>query len=164
MLMSQCPCCCVPSVVSDSVRPHRRQPTRLPRPWDSPGKNTGMLAISFSTARKWKVKMKSLSRVQLWVTPRTAAHQAPPSMGFSRQEDCSGHHCLPPVLLDVCLFQLSVCSSWLAVIHAHCLSFFKTYNHHGGNYTLASIFFLKNFSYLNLTILNSPRMLIFNTF
>ena len=28
--------------MSDSVRPHRRQPTRLPRPWDSPGKNTGM--------------------------------------------------------------------------------------------------------------------------
>ena len=38
-----CCCCCqVTSVMSDSVRPHRRQPTRLPRPWDSPGKNTGM--------------------------------------------------------------------------------------------------------------------------
>ena len=35
-------CCCIASVVSDSVRPHRRQPTRLPRPWDSPGKNTGV--------------------------------------------------------------------------------------------------------------------------
>ena len=32
----------VTSVVSDSMRPHRRQPTRLPRPWDSPGKNTGV--------------------------------------------------------------------------------------------------------------------------
>ena len=32
----------VASVVSDSVRPHRRQPTRLPRLWDSPGKNTGV--------------------------------------------------------------------------------------------------------------------------
>ena len=32
----------IPSVVSDSVRPHRWQPTRLPRPWDSPGKNTGV--------------------------------------------------------------------------------------------------------------------------
>ena len=32
----------IASVVSDSVRPHRRQPIRLPRPWDSPGKNTGM--------------------------------------------------------------------------------------------------------------------------
>ena len=36
-----CCCCSVASVASDSVRPHRRQPTRLPRPWDSPGKNTG---------------------------------------------------------------------------------------------------------------------------
>ena len=35
-------CCCVASVVSDSVRPRRRQPTRLPCPWDSPGKNTGV--------------------------------------------------------------------------------------------------------------------------
>ena len=38
-----CCCCCqVASVVSDSVRPHRRQPTRLPWPWDSPGKSTGV--------------------------------------------------------------------------------------------------------------------------
>ena len=37
-----CCCCYVASVVSDSVRPHRRQPTRLPRPWDSPGKNAGV--------------------------------------------------------------------------------------------------------------------------
>ena len=37
-----CCCCLVASVVSDSVRPHRQQPTRLPRPWDSPGKNTGV--------------------------------------------------------------------------------------------------------------------------
>ena len=35
-------CCCVASVVSDSLRPQRRPPTRLPRPWDSPGKNTGV--------------------------------------------------------------------------------------------------------------------------
>ena len=37
-----CCCCSVASVMSDSVRPHRRQPTRLPSPWDSPGKNTGV--------------------------------------------------------------------------------------------------------------------------
>ena len=35
-------CCSVSSVASDSVRHHRRQPTRRPRPWDSPGKNTGV--------------------------------------------------------------------------------------------------------------------------
>ena len=43
-------------------------------------------AISFSNAWKWKVKGKSLSRVRLLATPWIAAHQAPPSMGFSRQE------------------------------------------------------------------------------
>ena len=48
------------------------------------------VAISFSNAWKWKVKVKSLSRVRLLVTPWTAAHQAPPSMGFSRQEYWSG--------------------------------------------------------------------------
>ena len=44
------------------------------------------VASSFSNAWKWKVKLKSLSHVQLFLTPWTAAHQAPPSMGFSRQE------------------------------------------------------------------------------
>ena len=48
------------------------------------------VAISFSNAWKWKVKGKSLSYVQLPATPWTAAHQAPPSMGFSRQEYWSG--------------------------------------------------------------------------
>ena len=48
------------------------------------------VAISFSNAWKWKVKVKSLSHVQLLVTPWTAAYQAPLSMGFSRQEYRSG--------------------------------------------------------------------------
>ena len=48
------------------------------------------VVISFSNARKWKVKVKSLSRVRFVATPWTAAYQAPPSMGFSRQEYWSG--------------------------------------------------------------------------
>ena len=48
------------------------------------------VAISFSNAWKWKVKGKLLSRARLLVTPWTAAYQAPPSMGFSRQEYWSG--------------------------------------------------------------------------
>ena len=48
------------------------------------------VAIAFSNAEKWKVEVKSLSRVRLFATPRTAAYQAPPSMGFSRQEYWSG--------------------------------------------------------------------------
>ena len=148
------------------MRPHRRQPTRLLCPWDSPGKNTGVgcrallqgtfpsqgwslspalqvdslrfepqgkphlthaaaaakslqscptlcdpidgsppgspipgilqartlewVAISFSNACKWKVKVKSLCRARLLATPWTVAYQAPPPMGFSRQEYWSG--------------------------------------------------------------------------
>ena len=48
------------------------------------------VAISFSNVWKWKVKVKSLSRVRLSATTWTAAYQAPPSMGFSRQEYWSG--------------------------------------------------------------------------
>ena len=88
-----CCCCWVTSVVSDSVWPHRRQPSRLCHPWDSPGKTLEWVAISFSNARKWNVKVKSLSHVGLLVTSWTAAYQGPPSMGFSRQEYWSGCHC-----------------------------------------------------------------------
>ena len=48
------------------------------------------VAISFSNAWKWKVKVKSLSRVWILATPWAAAYQAPPSMGFSRQEYWGG--------------------------------------------------------------------------
>ena len=48
------------------------------------------VAISFSNAWKWKAKVKSLSPIWLLATPWTAAYQAPPSMGFSRQEYWSG--------------------------------------------------------------------------
>ena len=56
------------------------------------------VAISFSNAAKWKVKVKSLSRVRLLATPWTAAYQAPSSMGFSRQEYWSGVPLPSPVL------------------------------------------------------------------
>jgi len=56
------------------------------------------VAISFSNAWKWKVKVKSLSRVQFLATSWTAAYQAPPSMGFSRQGYWSG---LPTTLSDI---------------------------------------------------------------
>ena len=52
------------------------------------------VAISFSNAGSWKVKVKSLSRVRLLATPWTAAYQAPPSMGFSREEYWSGVPCV----------------------------------------------------------------------
>ena len=67
-----------------TVRPHRLQPTRLPRPWDSPDKNTGV-GCHFLQCMKVKVKVKALSQVRLLATPWTAAYQASPSMEFSRQ-------------------------------------------------------------------------------
>ena len=86
--------------MSDSVRPHRRKPTRLPCPWDSPGKNTGVGCHFLLQCMKVKVKVKSLSRVRLLATPWTAAYQAPLPMGFSRQEYWSGLplHSQPPML------------------------------------------------------------------
>ena len=61
------------------------------------------VAISFSNAKKWKVKVKSLSRIWLLATPWTAAYQAPPSMGFSRQEYWSGVPLPSPRLRAGCL-------------------------------------------------------------
>ena len=80
--------------MSDSSRPHGLQPTRLPRPWDSPGGNTGLGYHFLLQCMKGKVKVKLLSRVWPSATPWTAAHQAPPSMGSSRQDYWSGCHCL----------------------------------------------------------------------
>ena len=56
-----CYCCKVASVVSDSVRSHRWQPTRLPIPGILQARTLEWVAISFSNAWKWKVKVKSLS-------------------------------------------------------------------------------------------------------
>ena len=85
-----CCCCWVASVVSDSVRSHRRQPTRLPRPWDSPGKNTGVGCHFLLQCRKVKSESQVTQSCPTLATPWTAAYQAPPSMGFSRQEYWSG--------------------------------------------------------------------------
>ena len=61
--------------MSDSVRPHRRQPTRLPRPWDSPGKNTGV-GCHFLLQR---MKMKSESEVaQSCLNPHDPMDCSPP--------------------------------------------------------------------------------------
>ena len=79
--LQSCPTLCNP--IDDS-------PPGSPVPGILQARTLGWVAISFSNAWKWKVKMKSLSHVWLLATPWTAAHQAPPSMGFSRQEYWSG--------------------------------------------------------------------------
>ena len=70
--------------------PRDGSPPGSPVPGILQARTLEWVAISFSNAWKWKVKVKSLSRVRLLVSPWTAAHQAPPSMGFSRQEYWSG--------------------------------------------------------------------------
>ena len=65
-------------------------PQGSPIPGILQGRTLEWAAISFCNAWKWKVKVKTLSRVRLLATPWTAAYQAPPSMGFSRQEYWSG--------------------------------------------------------------------------
>ena len=68
-------CCQVTSVVSDSVRPHRRQPTRLPRLWDSPGKNTGVGCHFLLQCMKVKSESEA---VQSCLTPSDPMDCSPP--------------------------------------------------------------------------------------
>ena len=70
--------------------PRDGSPPGSPVPGILQARTLEWVAISFSNALKWKVKVKSLSRVWLLATPWTGAHQAPWSMGFSRQEYWSG--------------------------------------------------------------------------
>ena len=85
--------------MSNSVRPHRQQPTRLPRPWDSPGKNTGVGCHFLLQCMKVKSEREVAQSVRLFSTPWTAAYQAPPSMGFSREEYRSGLPLPSPILI-----------------------------------------------------------------
>ena len=94
--------------MSDSERPHRRQPTSLPVPGILQARTLEWVAISFSNAWNRKVKVKLLSRVWPSATPWTVAHQVSPSMGFSRQEYWSGVPLPSPVKMLTalkCLFQ-----------------------------------------------------------
>ena len=197
--------------MSNSVWPHRRQPTRLPHPWDSPGRNTGVgchcllqcrnvksesevtqlcptlsdpmdcspsgssihgifqarvlewVAIAFSNAGMWKVKVKSLSCVQLLAIPWTAAHQAPPSMGFSRQEYWSGVPLPSPGCskalviykedrLLSCYIVVSVLENWVYIktLQRYCVLMYKTVLccENGGQF----LFLIKKFffTYMNV--------------
>ena len=80
-LLQSCPTLCDPT---DRSPPGSHVPGILQ------ARTLEWVAISFSNAWKWKVKVKLLSHVRLFVNPWTAAHQAPLSMGFSRQECWSG--------------------------------------------------------------------------
>ena len=87
------------SLVQLCVTPTDGSPPGSPVPGILQARTLAWVAISFSNAWKWKVKVKSLSRVGLFANPWTAAYQAPLSMGLSRQEYWSGVPLPSPITL-----------------------------------------------------------------
>ena len=95
-------------------------PPGSPMPGILQARTLEWVVISFSNAWKWKVKVKSLSRIRLFATPWTAAYQAPLSVGFPRQEYWSG---LPLPSLNYLLYLLSFSLLWL-FFYSYFFSFF----------------------------------------
>ena len=109
------------------------------------------VAIAFSNAWKWKVKVKSFSRVWLFVTPWIAAHQAPPSMGFSRQEDWSG---VPlPSLAEMLDTQRKTSVTFILFSNTFLLSSFACYAR-----IMWLIFQLIDFIFIGSILLFSPPL------
>ena len=94
--------------------PRDGSPPGSPVPGILQARTLEWVSISFSNAWKWKVKGKLLSHVRLFATPWTAAYQAPPCMGFSRQEYWSGVPLPSPNLhaLASCFGLLSMSLAW----------------------------------------------------
>ena len=125
--LQNCVDCCFAAAAAKSLQscptlcnPRDGSPSGSPVPGILQARTLEWVAISFSNAWKWKVKGKSLSRVRLLATPRTAAYQAPPSMGVSRQEYWSGVPLPSPwlllyskvVKLYICIYFLYSCPLW----------------------------------------------------
>ena len=94
-------------------------PPGFPVPGTLQARTLEWVAISFSNAWKWKVKGKLISRVRLLATPWTAALEAPPSLGFSRQEYWSRLPFPSPRFVIYGLYYVEVCS-----LYAHFLESF----------------------------------------
>ena len=111
LIKGSCCCCCccyVTSVVSDSVQSHRRQPTRLPRPWDSPGKNTGvgchflLQCMKVKSESAGNVLITHIIFISLWIQ----GHQHRLSLVYK-----------PAVInyfLPMCFIYFFSCTAWLA--------------------------------------------------
>ena len=112
-----CCCCYVTSVMSDSVKPHRQKPTRLSHPWDSPGKNTGVGCHFLLECVKVKSESEVAQSCPTLSDPSwTVAHQAPPPMGFSRQEYWSGVPLPSPNSLEA--FVVIMLLLWHSIVHS----------------------------------------------
>ena len=98
--------------MSDSVRPHRWQPTRLPIPGILQAR-THWSGLPFpSPMHENEVKVKSLSHIRLLATPWTSAYQAPPPWDFPGKSSGVGCHCLLPPFssfVQICLPKDSLC-------------------------------------------------------
>ena len=81
--------------------PRDGSPPGSPVPGILQARTLEWVAISFSNAWNWKVKVKLLSHVWLLAIPWTAAHQAPPSLGFTRQEHWSGARVQPRWIQEI---------------------------------------------------------------
>ena len=86
--------------MSDSVQPHRWQPTRLPCPWDSPGKNTGVGCHFLLQCLKIKSESEVVQSCPTLSNAMDYSPPGPPSMGFSRQEYWSGVPLPSPKLIN----------------------------------------------------------------
>ena len=85
----------------DSVRPHRWQPTRLPRPWDSPGKNTGVGCHFLLQCMKVKSESEVAQPCPTLSDPTDCSQQAAPSMRFARQEYWNGNSLLAQMVKNM---------------------------------------------------------------
>ena len=86
--------------------PHRWQPTRLPHPWDSPGKNTRVGCHFLLQYMKVKSESEVAQSCPTLATPWTSAYQAPTPMGFSRQKYWGGVPLPSPRRLPISIFRL----------------------------------------------------------
>ena len=105
--------------MSDSVRPHRRQPTRLPHPWDSPGKNTGVGCHFLLRCIKEKSESEVAQSCPTLSDPMDCSLPGSSIHGFSRQEYGVGRHCLLHIdaqkflilmKSNLCIFSLATCA------------------------------------------------------
>ena len=105
--MNVCCCCLVTSVVSDSVQPHRWQPIRLPCPWDSPGKNTGVGCHFLLQCMKLKSESEVAELCPTLSDPMDCSLPGSSVHRISRQEYWSGVPLPPP--MNVCIHPQIIC-------------------------------------------------------
>ena len=104
--------------MSDSVRPHRRQPTRLPQPWDAPGKSTGVGWHFLLQCMQVKSESEIAQSCPTLSNPMDRS-QAPPSMGFSRQEYWSGLPLPSLICIDTLNFLSFIFFHFIHSTHHH---------------------------------------------